>query len=143
MIDPRLRPDTPERRRQALDRVAAEAAEHPVPDGEAAFAFSPYGDGFLAMAVTGVVENPSAERLAGALRDVRLLGRHELAVELSGLVRSTPSLIRFLGHLRLQQITTAGRLELHRPPRDLVSALGDVFPDELSLHETRRALRAV
>ena len=143
MIDPRRQHPGLREQRDALERVAAEAAEHPVPAGEAAFAFAPYGDGFLAMAVVGVIEDVSAERLAGALRDVRGLGRRELAIELSGLVWSTPALVRILGQLRLAQLASAGRLELHRPPATLMTTLGDSFPDELSLHDPRPALRAV
>ena len=130
-------------RRRALALVAAEAAEQGVPAGEAAFAFSSYDDGFLALAITGVLEEPSGRRLAGVFRDVRTLGRRELAIELSGLLRSTPTLVRFLGHLRLQQVANDGRLQLHAPPADLVTALGDAFPDRLSIHGARPLLRAL
>jgi hypothetical protein len=141
MIPRRTRPDTDQRRR-ALEAVAAEAAARRAPAGEAAVAVAPYGDGFLAIAVAGIVEERSAELLAGVLRDCGTLGRHELDVELGGLVRSSPTLVRFLGYLRLQQVTGGGRLELHRPPADLVNALGDC-PDQLSVHHARPALRAL
>lgn len=130
-------------RRRALEAVASEVADQRVPTGEAAFAFASYDDGFLAMAISGVVDDRSAERLAGVLRDVRTLGRHELDIDFTGLVLSTLALMRFLGHLRLQQVANGGRIELHHPPADLVNALGENFPDELSLHCARPALRAL
>lgn len=130
-------------RRSALEAVAAEAADQHVPAGEAAFAFACYDDGYLALAINGVVERRSGERLAGIFRDVRTLGRHELDIELTGLVRSSTSLLQFLGHLRLQQVASCGRLQLHHPPADLVTALGEAYPDELTIHRARPPVRAL
>jgi hypothetical protein len=128
----------------ALDAVAAEATGRRTEgDGGVAFALAAEDDGLVAVAIDGVVDDAAAERLAALLLEVRALGRREVAIDLAELTHSTPALVRFLGHLRLHQVAGDGRLELHRPPADLVNALGDAVPDRLSIHEPRPALRAL
>ncbi len=131
-------------RHAALDAVAAEATNRRTEgDDGVAFALAADDDGIVAVAIDGVVDDAAAERLAALLLEVRALGRREVAIDLAALTRSTPALLRFLGHLRLHQVAGDGRLELHRPPADLVNALGDAFPDRLSIHDPRPALRAL
>jgi len=130
-------------RDRALGAAAADAAAARPGPGGCAHAVVAFGDGYLALAVTGVVEAGSGERLLGVLDDLRTRGRHELAVECSGLARSSPALVRFLGYVRLQQVAGHGRLALHRPPADLLSALGEPGPDHLAVHDPRPAVRGL
>lgn len=133
---------TPEPRelRACALRAVADVRGGPLADG-ASLAVLPYDDGFLAMALRGVVDERAGGQLLGVLADVRWQGRHELLVELAELVRATPAVMRFIGYLRLQQVTMRGRLELHHPPADLVAGLAGDGADSLWVHDPRPPVR--
>ncbi|PVZ05384.1 hypothetical protein [Actinomycetospora cinnamomea] len=130
-------------RTEALATAArAAAAACRAPD-HAGIAVVAYDEGHLVLAVAGVVGDRAGDRLLALLPGLRLAARYELDVDLSALTRSSPALLRFLGYARLQQVSGHGRLTLHRPPTELVSALGEPGPDQVLVHDPRPAVRAL
>jgi hypothetical protein len=132
-----------ERARTEAVTAAGRAAAACRPSDDAGIAVVAYGEGHLALGVAGLVAAGAGERLLALLPELRVTARHTLDVELSDLTRSSPALLRFLGYARLQQVGGHGRLALHRPPAELVAALGDPGPDHVVVHDPRPAVRAL
>lgn len=109
----------------ALDEVSAALAAPDAP----ILALRRYQPGGLVAALGGRFDAAAVDRLCGRTAELRAHARRELVLECSQLRPSCGSrLPRVLARLRVQCLVDGARVELHHPPAQLVTELGQVRP---------------
>jgi hypothetical protein len=134
VAEPVSRGTTDQRRRQARVAAVRRGQEHP--EVSAGVGLCRYDDGCVALAAVGA-GGPAQVR---ALRSLRArLAREawaELVIDLSGLAGDCgPALVRVLGQLRVQRLSSGARVEVHGAPPALTAELGARPATAYTVHE--------
>jgi len=122
------------RRRRALSDVVAELTGPAARSSSApGLAMRVYGEGCLALGLTGTFDRAALARLRDLMSELPRLAPTELVIDLSLLHSCEQALARVLAQLRVQRLVAGARVELHSPPAELTTTLGDTPAEEFGV----------